>query len=242
MSNNYENDKIISDHEILKLEEKFKKQLPQFERMPTEERIAILKSRVESNPNMSIVPNDSYERVVIKKKTWLPVAFVALSLILVLSIWLPIHFSQDRIIHGDPDERPITREDVVFMDMSLNILREADLFLPNLEMLNGLNIELGEHRVNSEMILFFIEGRYGECAVTLKIILHEDYEAQNEQLFRGDNIVNINGREMSVFEQRVENEYVYWIGFEKNEIRYFTILTTAQRGSYVDFLNAFFPA
>lgn len=120
----------------------------------------------------------------------------------------------------------------------------SNVFLPDIDMLTEITLLVGEHKESREFVYFSVFGVHDDGehfrSVRLLVILQPKYQQLDEDRYNTDNIVNINGRSVSIYDKGYEEPFFcYKLGFKVGDFRYHIDYETINENDCVGFLTEF---
>lgn len=120
----------------------------------------------------------------------------------------------------------------------------SNVFLPNIDMLTEITLLVGEHNESREFVYFSVFGVHDDGerfrSVRLLVILQLKYQQLGEDRHNTENIVNINGRNISIYGNGYEEPFFcYKLGFKVGDFRYYIDYETINENDCVSFLTEF---
>ncbi|MCL2256348.1 MAG: hypothetical protein FWC11_05780 [Firmicutes bacterium] len=238
----------MTDEELKFIEQKLTEEFAQIKAKPFDEKFEEIKDKLGFDPfavepvsvetaPVKVLP----KRRIFNKKTIISTISTLVACLVLVFVPLGIHWhlnDPNRI--GGGNNNVITESDVVFAEIDPSLLFGLDMFVPNLIILNDVSVVLGELITYDEVVLFRVTGQHYLGNVRLNIITHPKFQTEYENYFRDDNLINIEGKEVSVHREiLLSGGYRYRLGFLEDDFRYQITFDTTQSNSYLEFLNQF---
>lgn len=220
-----------------KIEQELREQFENVECKPFEEKLGEIRHRLIRHDERSESKPPKRKK---KPNRFMMILSVAASFVLLFGIGLTVYFTVDWDRNQGGTTNSYEDKDLKLADITEEELLIWSIYKPDLDLLTEKRFKAGMHKESYETIYFMISGKYELDEVEIRIIVHSKYHPPDEPDYKKTDTLNIHNKIISYYECIIEeSSYIYKLGFQVNDYRYYIDYKTSVQDSYLSFMQVF---